>query len=110
MLYFLGCVGLLIAGYFVYGGIVDRIFGPDPNRPTPATTHADGIDYVEMKPLKIFLVQLLNIAGPRPAKMKISPSPTAKFRSRSSAGFTKGFGDWVLRTMATHSDAARTQA
>jgi carbon starvation protein CstA len=61
-LFFL-CVGLLIGGYFLYGAIVDRIFGSDPGRPTPATTMADGVDYVEMSPRKLFLVQLLNIAG-----------------------------------------------
>lgn len=63
MLYFFACVALLIGGYFVYGTIVDRIFAPDPNRLTPAHTLADGVDYVEMSPKKIFLVQLLNIAG-----------------------------------------------
>jgi len=63
MVYFFSCVALLIAGYFIYGKIVDRIFGPDPNRPTPAVAMADGVDYVEMSPKKIFLVQLLNIAG-----------------------------------------------
>jgi carbon starvation protein CstA len=61
-LFFL-CVALLIAGYFTYGAIVDRIFGSDPNRLTPATTMADGVDYVEISPRKLFLVQLLNIAG-----------------------------------------------
>ncbi|WP_406660186.1 carbon starvation protein A [Methanolobus sp. ZRKC3] len=63
MLYFFTCIALLIAGYFFYGKIVDRIFEPDTKRATPATTLADGVDYVEMPPKKIFLVQLLNIAG-----------------------------------------------
>jgi carbon starvation protein CstA len=56
-------VALLLAGYFVYGKIVDSIFEPDEQRLTPAHTHNDGVDFVEMKPWKIFLVQLLNIAG-----------------------------------------------
>lgn len=63
MLYFFSCIALLIVGYFVYGKLVDRIFGPQPGRPTPATTMNDGVDYVEMSPKKIFLIQLLNIAG-----------------------------------------------
>ncbi|UGV40324.1 carbon starvation protein A [Methanococcoides orientis] len=63
MLYFFTCVGLLVAGYFSYGKVVDHIFGSDPNRLTPATTLADGVDYVEMSPKKVFLIQLLNIAG-----------------------------------------------
>ncbi|WP_020677691.1 carbon starvation CstA family protein [Geopsychrobacter electrodiphilus] len=63
MLYFFSCVAALIVGYFVYGKIVDRAFGPQPNRLTPAKTMADGVDYVEMSPRKIYLIQLLNIAG-----------------------------------------------
>ncbi len=63
MLYFFSCVALLVIGYFVYGTFVDRIFGPQPSLPTPATTMNDGVDYVEMSPKKIFLIQLLNIAG-----------------------------------------------
>lgn len=63
MIFFFLSVALLITGYFTYGLIVDRIFGADPNRPTPAQTMADGVDYVEMSPRKLFLVQLLNIAG-----------------------------------------------
>ncbi len=63
MLYFFSCVAALIVGYFVYGKAVDRIFGADPSRITPAKALADGVDYVEMSPKKIFLIQLLNIAG-----------------------------------------------
>lgn len=53
---------LLIAGYFIYGAFVDRIFGPDV-RPTPAKTMANGVDYVALPTWKIFLIQFLNIAG-----------------------------------------------
>jgi carbon starvation protein CstA len=63
MLLFLTCVGLLIAGYFIYGSFVDRIFGPDPNRVVPAVALGDGVDYVPMSTKKIYLIQLLNIAG-----------------------------------------------
>ena len=35
----------LIVGYLVYGKFVERVFGPD-DRPTPAVSKADGIDYV----------------------------------------------------------------
>ncbi|RMF46508.1 MAG: carbon starvation protein A [Deltaproteobacteria bacterium] len=63
MLTFFACIALLIGGYFAYGRLVDTIFGPDPSRTTPAVALNDGVDYVEMSPVKIFLVQLLNIAG-----------------------------------------------
>lgn len=54
---------MLLLGYFVYGTFVDRIFGADPSRLPPAETMADGVDYLKMPPWKIFLIQLLNIAG-----------------------------------------------
>ena len=52
----------LIAGYFIYGAYVDRIFGPD-DRETPALTINDGVDYIPLPTWKIFMIQFLNIAG-----------------------------------------------
>lgn len=62
-MYFVLALAGLLAGYCVYGAIVEKVFGPDPNRPTPACKMPDGVDYVEMSPTKVFLIQLLNIAG-----------------------------------------------
>ena len=56
---------LLIAGYFTYGRLIEHVFGPD-KRPTPAVGRADGVDYVELPTWKVFLIQLLNIAGTGP--------------------------------------------
>ncbi len=56
---------VLLAGFAVYGKVVERIFGPD-DRQTPAIAFNDGVDCVPMKPWKAFLVQLLNIAGTGP--------------------------------------------
>lgn len=53
---------LLIAGYMLYGRFINRIFGPD-DRPTPAVTMADGVDYIVLPPWKLFMIQFLNIAG-----------------------------------------------
>ena len=55
----------LVAGYCIYGRVVENIFLPD-DRPTPAERLNDGVDYVPMKTWKAFLVQLLNIAGTGP--------------------------------------------
>ncbi|MBO6035184.1 MAG: carbon starvation protein A, partial [Paludibacteraceae bacterium] len=57
---------LLVLGYVLYGWLVSRVFGPDPNRPTPAITKADGVDFVPMPAWKIFMIQFLNIAGTGP--------------------------------------------
>lgn len=66
MLWFLFCVGLLLAGYFLYGSLIEKIFKINPQRPTPANAMSDGIDYVPMSRKKIWLIQLLNIAGTGP--------------------------------------------
>ncbi|WP_111708878.1 carbon starvation CstA family protein [Lutibacter citreus] len=63
MITFLICIAVLIAGYFIYGTYVERKFGIDVNRKTPAITKQDGVDYVPLKLRKIFLIQFLNIAG-----------------------------------------------
>lgn len=63
MITFLLSIAALIAGYFVYGRVVEKIFGIDTARPTPALSQSDGVDYVPMKWGKIFLIQFLNIAG-----------------------------------------------
>ncbi len=62
MISFILCLALLIIGYFTYGKVVDSTFGPD-DRETPAVAINDGVDYVVMPQWKLFLVQLLNIAG-----------------------------------------------
>ena len=62
MISFLICLALLIGGYFVYGKIVENTFATD-DRETPAVRINDGVDYVVMPKWKLFLVQLLNIAG-----------------------------------------------
>lgn len=62
MISFIICLAVLIGGYFVYGKIVENTFAPD-DRETPAVKINDGVDYVVMPQWKLFLVQLLNIAG-----------------------------------------------
>ena len=65
MITFTLCLLLLVAGYFVYGRFVERVFRPD-DRQTPAITHADGVDYMPLPTWKIFMIQFLNIAGVGP--------------------------------------------
>ena len=60
--FILGIV-ILIVGYFTYGKVVEKKFVIDASSETPAKRLQDGVDYVPMHPAKIFLVQLLNIAG-----------------------------------------------
>ena len=62
MISFFICLLILIGGYFVYGKVVENTFAPD-DRETPAVRINDGVDYIVMPQWKLFLVQLLNIAG-----------------------------------------------
>lgn len=63
MITFICCLAALIAGYFIYGSFIERIFGVDSYRQTPAFTRQDGVDYIPMSSWKVFMIQFLNIAG-----------------------------------------------
>ena len=65
MITFTLSLAALVVGYLVYGRLVERIFAPD-DRPTPAVSMADGVDYVVLPGWKIFMIQFLNIAGTGP--------------------------------------------
>ena len=66
MITFLTCLAVLIAAYFLYGGLMSRIAGINPNADVPSKTMYDGVDYIPMPRWRIFLIQLLNIAGTGP--------------------------------------------
>ena len=56
---------MLIIGYFVWGKLTDKAFSPD-DRKTPALAIHDGVDCVPIPTWKVFLIQILNIAGTGP--------------------------------------------
>ena len=62
MVSFFLCLAVLICGYLFYGKYVDSTFNPD-DRETPAVAINDGVDYVVLPQWKLFMIQLLNIAG-----------------------------------------------
>ena len=66
MITFLICLVLLVAAYFTYGRYLERLAGIDEHAVTPCRRLADGVDYVELPRWRIFLIQLLNIAGTGP--------------------------------------------
>ncbi len=63
---FLISIVALVLGYLLYGAFVERAFGPDPARRTPAIERADGVDYIVMPTWKVYMIQFLNIAGTGP--------------------------------------------
>ena len=63
MLTFFACVAALILGYFTYGTFVEKTFGPDSSRRTPAYELEDGVDYMPLPKWKVLFIQVLDIAG-----------------------------------------------
>lgn len=66
MITFLLCLAALVVAYFTYGKYIERQAGVDDSIVTPCHRCADGVDYIEMPRWRVFLVQLLNIAGTGP--------------------------------------------
>ena len=72
LLVFILCVFLLIVGYVVYGRLVERVYGGDPDLEMPCVKNPDGVDYVPLPAWRVFLIQLLNIAGLGPVVGAVS--------------------------------------
>ena len=63
MITFLICLAALITAYFTYGRYLDKVARIDAAAEVPAHKLYDGVDYVPMPRWRVFLIQLLNIAG-----------------------------------------------
>ena len=88
----------LLVGYLVYGTLVERVFGIEPERKTPAYMKTDGVDYTPMSRWRVFLIQFLNIAGTGPifgAIMGIKFGPAAYLWIVLGCIFIGGFHDYM---------------
>ena len=63
MITFLICLSALVIVYFTYGKYLEKVCEINPANPVPSKTHYDGVDYLPLPRWRIFLIQLLNIAG-----------------------------------------------
>ena len=109
MISFIIALGILIAGYFIYGKLVSKIFGEDDSRKTPVHTMADGVDYVPMPSWKIFLIQFLNIAGLGPifgAIMGVMYGPAAFLWIVLGTIFAGGVHDYLSGMMSLREGGA----
>lgn len=66
MVTFFICLTVLVAAYFLYGGLLNRVAKIDDKADVPSKTLYDGVDYIPLPRWRIFLIQLLNIAGTGP--------------------------------------------
>lgn len=99
-------LAVLIGGYFVYGLIIEKVFGTDPKRLMPAQTRADGIDYVVLPTWKVFLIQFLNIAGLGPifgAIMGVMFGPAAFLWIALGTIFAGAVHDFISAMMSVRS-------
>lgn len=62
----LGGLALLGLGYFVYGAWLEKVWGVDPSRPTPAHQFRDGVDYMPSKAPVVLGHHFSSIAGAGP--------------------------------------------
>ena len=63
MITFLVCLAALVIAYFTYGKYLEKVCDINAANPVPCETMYDGVDYIPMPRWKVFLIQLLNIAG-----------------------------------------------
>lgn len=109
MVSFVVALVLLLVGYIIYGRVVERVFGMDPKRQTPAMANADGVDYVPMSWWRIFLIQFLNIAGLGPifgAIMGVMFGPSAFLWIVFGTIFGGAVHDYVSGMMSVRSKGA----
>lgn len=106
---FIIALAVLVAGFFLYGTLVEKVFGINPKAQTPAVAHPDGVDYVPMSGWRIFLVQFLNIAGLGPifgAIMGIFFGPAAFLWIVLGTIFGGGVHDYMAGMLSVRKNGA----
>ncbi|MBO4377066.1 MAG: carbon starvation protein A [Lachnospiraceae bacterium] len=74
LLIILAAIILLALGYKFYGSWLEKQWGIDPDRKTPAIEHEDGVDYVAAKPAVLMGHHFSSIAGAGPINGPIQAS------------------------------------
>jgi len=107
MITFFSSIALLVLAYFTYGKFVEKVFGADGSRETPAIKEPDGVDFVPMNTAKNYLIQFLNIAGLGPIFGPIMGAlygPVAFLWIIAGSIFAGGVHDYMSGMMSVRSD------
>ena len=107
MITFFAALLILLAAYFIYGTFIEKVFGVDDERVTPAYSQEDDVDYVPMDTKKVYLIQFLNIAGLGPIFGPIMGAlygPVAFFWIVIGAIFAGGVHDYMSGMMSVRTE------
>lgn len=107
MITFLICLAALTAAYFTYGRYLEKVCDINEANPVPSKTHYDGVDYIPMPRWRIFLIQLLNIAGLGPifgAVLGAAYGPVAFLWITLGGIFIGSMHDFVAGVMSLKND------
>ena len=109
MVIFILALSALLLGYFIYSRVVEKIFGADYLRPTPAISKCDNVDFMPMSGWRVFLIQFLNIAGLGPvfgAILGALYGPVALLWIVLGSIFAGGVHDYLSGMMSLREDGA----
>lgn len=109
MITFLVCMALLVGAYFTYGRYLDRLCETDASNPVPSKSRYDGVDFLPLPRWKVFLIQLLNIAGLGPifgAVLGAAYGPVAFLWITLGGIFMGGMHDMISGVMSVKSGGA----
>jgi carbon starvation protein CstA len=107
MISFIVSIIALILGFLFYSKFVEKIFGSDDKIEPPAIRLRDDVDYVPMSEPKMFLIQLLNIAGLGPIFGAIQGAlwgPAAFFWIVLGTIFAGGVHDYFSGMLSVRND------
>lgn len=109
LIVFVLCIVLLILGYVFYGRLAEKVYGHPQCHEMPCVRMPDGVDFVPLPTWKVFMIQLLNIAGLGPVVGAVSGclfGPVALLWIVLGCIFAGALHDFLAAMMSADRDGA----